>query len=831
MPGLDFSRLTGSSAADTKTHPRDIFAALPARSSRYEYLRDVQREVFDGWFERRSERDLVIKMNTGNGKTLVGLMLLKSALNEHAGPAVYLTPDLKYLVDQVEAVAKDLGLKTSRNPRDPAVLSGSSILLATVSTLFNGRSKFGLAADGRQIKLGTVLIDDAHACLSSMEERFEIRLPASHPAYGQLFAQFFESLKEQGPASLRQLEDNESSSVMAVPYWDWYDQQDTVLEILHPRRGDDELQWGWPLISGVLPICRCVFTPNEAQIKPPYPPVSQIPSFVEAKRRLYLTATLADDSVLVTHFGADPSCVAKSITPSAADDIGDRMILIPQEVRPDWTDEDVKDHVADLSRDYNVVVIVPSGRRAEFWEDVSDDTLDAQTLRDGVERLKDREHGLTILIGKYDGVDLPDGACRVLVIDGLPEAYSGVNRVEAAALRDTAAMTGRQFQRIEQGMGRGIRSRDDYCVVMIMGARLISRLHDPDATGHFSAATVKQLELSREIARLLAEEDVPDLRAVVDQCLNRDPDWVQASRDNLVGVAYGPGHVASAAQYVRHAANLAGQGRYTEAADAQQMAVNAVADRHERGWHMQQLAAYLHPTDEVHAQKQQSSALDHNPALLRPQQGVAYMRLKERAGEQAGAAADYLRGLYSSGDDLNIAVRAILEDLDFHPGRPADPLEQAVADLGAHLGFAAHRPEREFKRGPDDLWGFGKQWYAVIECKGGVTTDFISKHDLGQLSQSMNWFEREYPDPAQALPVMIHRTNKTHESGASPAGCRVITAETLPALRESVKKWAFALARDDQYRNPDRVREQLMARDLHGRQVIERYSRLASDQR
>ena len=44
----------------------------PHRSSRYEYLRDVQREVFDEWYERRSEGDLVIKMNTGNGKTLVG---------------------------------------------------------------------------------------------------------------------------------------------------------------------------------------------------------------------------------------------------------------------------------------------------------------------------------------------------------------------------------------------------------------------------------------------------------------------------------------------------------------------------------------------------------------------------------------------------------------------------------------------------------------------------------------------------------------------------------------------------------------------------------------
>jgi hypothetical protein len=367
VPGLDFSRLTGPSAADTKIHPRDIFAALPARSSRYEYLRDVQREVFDDWFERRTERDLVIKMNTGNGKTLVGLMLLKSALNEHAGPAAYLTPDPVYLVDQVEAAAADLGLSTSREPRDPAVASGSAILLATVKTLFNGRSKFGVAPERRKIKLGTVLIDDAHACLATVEEQFEIRLPATHPAYGQLLSLLGPSLRKQQPASLLQLKDGDPYEVMLVPPWDWYDQQDRVLEILHPHRDDDHLGWGWPLISGVLPVCRCIFTASEVQIKPPCPPVSQIPSFVQAKRRLYLTATLADDSVLVTHFGADPDCISTPITPGAADDIGDRMILAPQEVRPDWSDENLRDYVTELARKYNVVVIVPSARRAEFW--------------------------------------------------------------------------------------------------------------------------------------------------------------------------------------------------------------------------------------------------------------------------------------------------------------------------------------------------------------------------------------------------------------------------------------------------------------------------------
>src|SRR5260370_188218 len=130
---------------------------------------------------------------------------------------------------------------------------------------------------------------------------------------------------------------------------------------------------------------------------------------------------------------------------------------------------------------------------------------------------------LATLVNKYDGVDLPDDACRVLVIDGLPEAYSGIDRIEAAALDDTVAMMGRQLQRIEQGMGRGIRSRDDYCVVMLLGARLVRRLHDPGAIAHFSTATAAQLQLSRLAAEHLAARDADPPPAPPYPCLTRNP--------------------------------------------------------------------------------------------------------------------------------------------------------------------------------------------------------------------------------------------------------------------------------------------------------------------
>src|SRR5258708_29751479 len=112
-------------------------------------------------------------------------------------------------------------------------------------------------------------------------------------------------------------------------------------------------------------------------------------------------------------------------------------------------------------------------------------------------------------------------------------------------------------------------------------------------------------------------------------------------------------------------------------------------------------------------------------------------------------------GHHASGSDLLIAVNAILDDLvfDTDPAR-VDPFEQAVADLGTHLGFVTQRPERHFKRGPDGLWAFGGHAYAVIECKNAVTTDFIRKKDLDQLSGALNWFREQYELPASALPVM-----------------------------------------------------------------------------
>lgn len=127
-----------------------------------------------------------------------------------------------------------------------------------------------------------------------------------------------------------------------MPYWTWQDRQVQALDILHPHQHDDDFKFVWPLIAEALALCKVAFSADSLEVVPPCPPIGRIPSFARARRRLYLTATLADDSVLVTHFGADANSAARPITPKTADDLGDRMILSPLETHPGTDNEKVR---------------------------------------------------------------------------------------------------------------------------------------------------------------------------------------------------------------------------------------------------------------------------------------------------------------------------------------------------------------------------------------------------------------------------------------------------------------------------------------------------------
>lgn len=824
---IDFGALNRGQGREMPVHPRDIFNALPAKQRGRDYLRGPQDQVLQEWWERRPARDLVIKMNTGGGKTTVGLLVAQSSLAEGAGPAVYLVPD-HYLAGQVTAEAGRLGIAVTDNARDPDYARGRAILIDVFQRLFNGQSVFGVdGSSGRTPAVpgpGMIVIDDAHACLGKAEQAFRLTVPADSPAYDTLLELFRDAIEQQSPASYLDLASGRSRTVQAVPWWAWAVRQREVMQALHPLSGEPPFLFAWPLLCDILPDCRAVFTAGALEIAAPCVNSDVLPGFRQAARRVYLTATLADDGVLVTDFGAAAAQVETPIVPANAGDIGDRLILVPQQTHPVAAEDEIREVVLGLARDRNVAVIVPSRHRAQYWAGHAEMVLDKDNLAAGVEAMRaDPASGLYVLVNRYDGVDLPGDACHVLVIDGLPEALDGIERADAAWLSGTGLLTARQVQRLEQGMGRATRSNEDYCVVFLLGARLAERLNGPAARASFSPATRAQIELSEDVEALLAGSGVAALRQAAQQCLDRDPAWTAESKSRLATLRYGKAVVTPFATGSRAAFDRAAARDYPAAVAELQRAASDTPEPAVSAYLRQQLAAYQHHYDPAGAQQTQKSANTANRNLLRPVEGVRYERLSAPAYEQGAAAATFLQSAYGSGNALVLGVNALLDDLDW--GHRTKAFEQAMADLARLIGFAGQRPEHETGRGPDDLWAISGGSFYVIEAKSGAKDDHpVYKSSAEQLSNSMDWFTGQYTDVATAVPVLVHPRPQFDRQAAVPPGCRVITVRRLTALRDAIRKLAAELAAGDAFRDPGRTGRLLAGHRLTAAGFLDAYT-------
>lgn len=826
------------SEGELLVEPRDIFAGLGGRP--WTRLRVEQDQVLKAWFARRAERDLVIKQNTGGGKTVVGLLAAQSSLNEGVGPAAYLTPDT-YLAKQVIDEANHLGLAVTDDPRSVQFRSGNAILVCTFEKVVNGRSTFGLAGSPYVTRIGTVVVDDAHAALIAARKQFTLNVPVGHPAYDKAISVFGPELKRQSPRHGAALVGGDRCAPMRVPFWSWAEKHQRITALIADSaedRSEKGVHFSWPLLADHLGLAVATISNRGLQLRTPCPPIDEIPAFHRATRRIYLTATLADDGVLVTELGADADSVRTPITPERASDLGDRLILAPAALNPGIVDDTVRAMARQFSRGdrtgdgqagadpINVVVLVPGDRAAEGWADHADHVLHVTDMKPIIDRMVKGEHlGVVVLVNKYDGVDLPGDACRLLIVDGVPTPLDPGEQREAGALAGSRSMRTRKIQRIEQGMGRGIRDAEDYCAVLLLGSELGLSLVDPADLNFFSPATRAQIGFSQRLAHIIEGEGLDAVREALDLFLNRDEDLKDASSRATAGVAYdSDGHVSAVAQARRQAWDLAAAGDPERAASTLRNALDDVEDI-EKGWRLEEVATYQHEVDVAGAQSTIKAAKRLNGNVLMPIQAVAGRPVRGHQ-QQAQAATEFLADTYSNSTALQLGVDLLLNDLVFKPGDDSvEDAEAAMKLLGLHLGIRATRPEKELSAGPDGCWGLGAEHNAVIELKTGTTRadTSIIKSETDQLSGAVSW-NNDIGGPSHCTPVMVAVDATLHPKASPPAGTRIITPETLERLKAHVRSYAAALAEHDRWRRVDAVVKALRDFDLVDNKIIERHS-------
>ncbi|MAL41865.1 DEAD/DEAH box helicase [Thalassospira sp.] len=820
---LNFSKLKNNPSTQKQIDPRKIFSTLNRDTSKFKRPSDEQGDVLDQWFEKRNRSDITIKMNTGSGKTVVGLLCLQSSLNEIGGTAVYIAPD-KYLVAQVLEEAKLLGIKVTEDESDASFLAGQSILVINIWKLVNGRSVFGVGSEGVKIDISSIVVDDAHACLATVADQFKIKIDRDHKLYEFLLRKFKSCIETQSENGYLDLKEGDKAATVPIPSWNWIDQLEDVRKELHKFRNDDVLKWPWRLLEGVLPQCRIVFGGGHLEIAPKFIPMDNIPAFTSASRKIYMTATLADDTILVTHFQANDGDVREPVRPKGGGDIGDRMIIAPQEVNPLITTDEIKAAVKKYSKSINVSVIVPSNSRAGYWKSIADQILTADNIEDGTEKLRKGHVGLTVFVGKYDGVDLPAKSCEMLVIDSLPEVSGLIEKIEQTWLAGPKGDLNRQIQRIEQGMGRGVRSSQDHCVVLLMGARLTQRLRKPEAARIFSTATRAQVNLGREVTSQLEGAPLDEICEVFDLCLNEDAEWLDTSRNAVVNAEEDNGaRINDAVVSLRKAFDAARLKQNDTSVAFAQEAVDLERDTRRQGYMLQQLAEYMHSVDQLQAQEIQIKALSKNRSLMKPVAGISPRKLEAPRDGQGATAVTYMQRFLEK-NELIGWVNALLDELIWDEEK-SKAFESAWNDLGKFLGFSADRPEETYGRGPDNFWALGDNKYLVIECKSGATeAQKISKHDCNQLAGSLNWFHQLYGMEALVTPIMIHQKLVPEFAATLPNETRMIDEQRLGQLKAEVQKYAIAIGKGLAYTDAAKVEVQLKHFKLHRNMFVQAFT-------
>lgn len=821
---VDFSKIGGGNTSETALQPREIFTALPGKKEgKFDYPRDVQTQVWEDWFSRKDEQDLVIKMNTGSGKTVVGLLILKSCLNQGKGPAVYVVPD-NYLVQQVTSEAKNLGIEATDDVNNPRFQSGKSILVINIYKLVNGLSVFGVGDEGKKIDIGSIVVDDAHACLDTIEDQFTLKIERSDVIYDEIYNCFKDALLSQCQAKAIEIENRDLDAYMAVPFWNWQDKILDVTKILLNHKNESSLRFIFPLIKENLLFCRCVFGSNQIEISPHCIPIDMIPSVTSARRRIFMTATLINDSVLASHFGVTEESINKAVMPKTAGDIGDRLILLPQVINPEIRDIEIRDLCKSISENINVVVIVPSKDRAKFWKNCSNLILDKNNLAEGIARLKSEKVGLVVLINRYDGVDLPKEACRLLVIDGLPNTRRLIDKVTSGIIMGSSGKAIQLAQTIEQGMGRGIRSNDDHCAVILMGKSLTSQLYAGGAISRFSPGTKAQINLSEQIADQIKGGSISDIKEVLMYCLLRKEEWVAASKGVLASLIYEnekPLDRIALAQ--RKAYDFALVNNFTAATGELEAAVKATDEKLLRGYLKQCLAEYVNLYDKAGSQKILMAAASENPRITKPIKGIAYHKLESAVMDQARLCSEYLKQRYDDPNKIVIEVNGLIEALKFKPGT-ANIFEESFKDIARYLGFNSQRPEAEYGKGPDVLWEIGGLKYYVIECKNGAVVETICKRDCNQLNGSGQWFSNSYDQTCFFVPILVHPST-IFEYAASPhENTRIMNQEKLELFCGNVINFIRSVCMDNSINNEKSIREKIIHCHLRADDFIKTYT-------
>lgn len=811
--------------------PNELFYSLK-KDKEYSYLRGIQEEALASWHNQRGESNLLIKMNTGAGKTLVGLLILYSKVIETKKRSLFLCAD-RQLVNQVYEQSKKYNIPTciieedNEFPED--FLNNKAILITTIHKLFNGRNIF----DKYKIEIESIVIDDAHKCIEKVQDSFTIRIPSKHAMYDSLSNLFSNELKRQAIGSYEAIKMGHPDYYMKLPFWDWIENKESVIKIFSNHLDDiGTLFFKWDLFQNNYNQYELYLKSSQIEISPIKCFTKNINTYSNAKFKYALSATFENDSALLFDMDFSLDSLNNPIEPKDRKDYGQRLILTPQRYFRDFNIENLKEIINHhLQNKENILVLVPSFREAKFWEDIGA-TIINENIEQEIRNLKTSKGNFVVLANRYDGIDLGGDACNVLIISEHPKYKFIKDRYYETILHKTN--TNIVAQTIEQGLGRTVRSGNDYSVIYLLGRNILRFLRHKENFKYLNKHTRKQIEIGLD---LLSQEDMftsenfsKTICETADFCLSQNEDWLiyyqnfmkETETDSL---ELDKKEIFEIKNLERSAILEFINGNINKSLSFVQKILNKEISQSERAVYTILFSNISYLIDKNLSNDMIIKARDFSRHTFDPFLSGEYTKKQLKFDNQVSKALKYIQSFTTVNDAIDF-ISETINGLKFDPNNPSNKFEESIRSLGIILGFKSLRPEKESNEGCDNLWLMENNTCLIMEAKSErLHKNLICKDDIGQLMNSINWFNEKYLNDNTNYYGVTLQYNRRKENGVVINDkIKVIDYEHLENIKISLLKYIAFLSKNQlNSLNEEQVRAEFNSYNFLSNQFAHRY--------
>lgn len=422
--------------------------------------------------------DIGIELPTGEGKTLIGLLLADWALD--SGMSVAYLTGTRQLSDQVIEQARSLqGLLAHRfaGGHYPGAHlddyhQAQAVGIMNYWVYFNSSPRVEPA--------DFVIFDDAHLAEQPLAGLFTLRVPRRSANARALYEVLCDLVLQQSAdsyPSLAALRDGSAppgNPPELVAFNDWASVATSASEAIAASeylRESIDASLVWRDLAPHLTHCGVLVGPNGIEIRPYHPPTQTVPGYPRAAHRLYLSATLGRPGDLQRRLGTLPITTIDTPIELCTATTGRRTFLINpssgETLAPEVFSFALRQVVAAAADGPGRAAwLCASNSEADTIEALlSDQDMTVFRLQAGddtlFEQWRTTQYAHLVTAGRFDGLDLPDDTCRLVVIPSVPAASTEFERFAVAYLGDASYMRHRVGQRVTQALGRANRTEND----------------------------------------------------------------------------------------------------------------------------------------------------------------------------------------------------------------------------------------------------------------------------------------------------------------------------------------------------------------------------------